>query len=169
MFGIRTQAIFNNVFDKMVATAQPIRGFRRVKGGKNFQSSGCFTMEKLISFIAFSTVHEVVAFNEYLTVICFGWLVWRSISCTCGFVWRFFACSNHALFSTTSVLLCSCSLWHHALTGNYHIRWLWPLSLALLLSPWLSVIICVSLWSGWFTIVCSIHIIMFCWVEGTDM
>ncbi|KAE8076625.1 hypothetical protein FH972_015262 [Carpinus fangiana] len=34
VFGIRTQAIFDNVFDKMVAAAQPIRGFRRVKGGK---------------------------------------------------------------------------------------------------------------------------------------
>jgi hypothetical protein len=62
VFGVRTQVIFDNVFDKMVAAAQPIRGFRRVKGGNNFQSSGCFTMEKLISFIAFSTVHEV-AFN----------------------------------------------------------------------------------------------------------
>ncbi|XP_059428057.1 uncharacterized protein LOC132161837 [Corylus avellana] len=34
VFGIRTQAIFDIVFDKMVAAAQPIRGFRRVKGGK---------------------------------------------------------------------------------------------------------------------------------------
>jgi hypothetical protein len=87
VFGVRTRAIFDNVFDRMVAAAQPIRGFRRVKGGKNFQSCGCFTMEKLISFIASSTVHEV-AFKEYLTGICCGWLVWRSTSCTCGFVWR---------------------------------------------------------------------------------
>ncbi|XP_050204287.1 uncharacterized protein LOC126654466 [Mercurialis annua] len=32
--GVRTRAIFNDVFDKMVAAAQPIPGFRRVKGGK---------------------------------------------------------------------------------------------------------------------------------------
>ncbi|XP_030937592.1 uncharacterized protein LOC115962856 isoform X2 [Quercus lobata] len=34
IFGAKTQAIFDNVFDKMVAAAQPIPGFRRVKGGK---------------------------------------------------------------------------------------------------------------------------------------
>uniref|UniRef100_A0A7N2MSS9 peptidylprolyl isomerase n=1 Tax=Quercus lobata TaxID=97700 RepID=A0A7N2MSS9_QUELO len=32
IFGAKTQAIFDNVFDKMVAAAQPIPGFRRVKG-----------------------------------------------------------------------------------------------------------------------------------------
>ncbi|XP_021906718.1 uncharacterized protein LOC110821251 [Carica papaya] len=32
--GDKTQKIFDNVFDKMVAAAQPIPGFRRVKGGK---------------------------------------------------------------------------------------------------------------------------------------
>ncbi|KAK8516006.1 hypothetical protein V6N12_066843 [Hibiscus sabdariffa] len=32
--GAKTRAIFNDVFDKMVADAQPIPGFRRVKGGK---------------------------------------------------------------------------------------------------------------------------------------
>ncbi|XP_074559843.1 uncharacterized protein LOC141815875 isoform X1 [Curcuma longa] len=32
--GARTQAIFDNVFSKLVAAAQPIPGFRRVKGGK---------------------------------------------------------------------------------------------------------------------------------------
>ncbi|XP_062015351.1 uncharacterized protein LOC133731919 isoform X1 [Rosa rugosa] len=32
--GAKTQAIFDDVFDKMVAAAQPIPGFRRVKGGK---------------------------------------------------------------------------------------------------------------------------------------
>ncbi|TYJ46051.1 hypothetical protein E1A91_A02G096000v1 [Gossypium mustelinum] len=32
--GAKTRAIFNEVFDKMVADAQPIPGFRRVKGGK---------------------------------------------------------------------------------------------------------------------------------------
>ncbi|WCJ41249.1 hypothetical protein M5689_022130 [Euphorbia peplus] len=32
--GAGTRAVFNNVFDKMVAAAQPIPGFRRVKGGK---------------------------------------------------------------------------------------------------------------------------------------
>ncbi|XP_057958828.1 uncharacterized protein LOC131151594 isoform X1 [Malania oleifera] len=32
--GVKTQAIFDNVFSKMVADAQPIPGFRRVKGGK---------------------------------------------------------------------------------------------------------------------------------------
>ncbi|XWS35326.1 hypothetical protein CRYUN_Cryun21dG0116400 [Craigia yunnanensis] len=31
--GAKTRAIFNDVFDKMVAAAQPIPGFRRVKGG----------------------------------------------------------------------------------------------------------------------------------------
>ncbi|KAK2642612.1 hypothetical protein Ddye_024375 [Dipteronia dyeriana] len=30
----KTRAIFDDVFDKMVAAAQPIPGFRRVKGGK---------------------------------------------------------------------------------------------------------------------------------------
>ncbi|XP_042967297.1 trigger factor-like isoform X3 [Carya illinoinensis] len=34
VFGARTKAIFECVFDKMVAAAQPIPGFRRVKGGK---------------------------------------------------------------------------------------------------------------------------------------
>lgn len=34
VFGAKTQAIFDNVFDKMVAAAQPIPGFRRAKGGK---------------------------------------------------------------------------------------------------------------------------------------
>uniref|UniRef100_A0A1J3CL20 peptidylprolyl isomerase n=1 Tax=Noccaea caerulescens TaxID=107243 RepID=A0A1J3CL20_NOCCA len=32
--GEKTQTVFNHVFDKMVAAAQPIPGFRRVKGGK---------------------------------------------------------------------------------------------------------------------------------------
>ncbi|WOG86920.1 hypothetical protein DCAR_0206139 [Daucus carota subsp. sativus] len=32
--GAKTQEIFNEVFTKMVAAAQPIPGFRRVKGGK---------------------------------------------------------------------------------------------------------------------------------------
>ncbi|KAA8517314.1 hypothetical protein F0562_017607 [Nyssa sinensis] len=32
--GAKTQAIFDNVFSKMVADAQPIPGFRRLKGGK---------------------------------------------------------------------------------------------------------------------------------------
>ncbi|KAH7572900.1 hypothetical protein JRO89_XS03G0031100 [Xanthoceras sorbifolium] len=32
--GSKTRAIFDDVFDKMVAAAQPIPGFRRVKGGK---------------------------------------------------------------------------------------------------------------------------------------
>ncbi|XP_010268222.1 PREDICTED: uncharacterized protein LOC104605239 isoform X2 [Nelumbo nucifera] len=32
--GAKTQAIFDDVFSKMVAAAQPIPGFRRVKGGK---------------------------------------------------------------------------------------------------------------------------------------
>ncbi|XP_065866424.1 uncharacterized protein [Euphorbia lathyris] len=32
--GAGTRAVFNNVFDKMVAAAQPIPGFRRSKGGK---------------------------------------------------------------------------------------------------------------------------------------
>ncbi|KAJ9178303.1 hypothetical protein P3X46_010197 [Hevea brasiliensis] len=32
--GARTREIFDNVFDKMVSAAQPIPGFRRVKGGK---------------------------------------------------------------------------------------------------------------------------------------
>ncbi|XP_054816761.1 uncharacterized protein LOC129316384 isoform X2 [Prosopis cineraria] len=32
--GTKTQSIFDDVFDKMVAAAQPIPGFRRVKGGK---------------------------------------------------------------------------------------------------------------------------------------
>ncbi|KAK9907807.1 hypothetical protein M0R45_000746 [Rubus argutus] len=32
--GAKTQAIFDDIFDKMVAAAQPIPGFRRVKGGK---------------------------------------------------------------------------------------------------------------------------------------
>ncbi|XP_024003872.1 uncharacterized protein LOC18026940 [Eutrema salsugineum] len=32
--GQKTQTVFNHVFEKMVAAAQPIPGFRRVKGGK---------------------------------------------------------------------------------------------------------------------------------------
>ena len=34
--GVKTRAIFDDVFSKMVADAQPIPGFRRVKGGKPF-------------------------------------------------------------------------------------------------------------------------------------
>ena len=34
--GTRTQAVFDDVFSKMVTDAQPIPGFRRVKGGKPF-------------------------------------------------------------------------------------------------------------------------------------
>lgn len=33
--GTRTQAIFDDVFSKLVAAAQPIPGFRRVKGGES--------------------------------------------------------------------------------------------------------------------------------------
>lgn len=32
--GAKTEAIFDDVFSKMVAAAQPIPGFRRVKGGE---------------------------------------------------------------------------------------------------------------------------------------
>ena len=32
--GAKTQAIFDDVFDKMVAAARPIPRFRRVKGGR---------------------------------------------------------------------------------------------------------------------------------------
>lgn len=32
--GAKTRAIFEDVFKKMVTAAQPIPGFRRVKGGK---------------------------------------------------------------------------------------------------------------------------------------
>ncbi|KAG7568873.1 Trigger factor ribosome-binding domain superfamily [Arabidopsis thaliana x Arabidopsis arenosa] len=35
--GEKTQTIFNHVFEKMVAAAQPIPGFRRVKGGMTSQ------------------------------------------------------------------------------------------------------------------------------------
>ncbi|XP_043703605.1 trigger factor isoform X2 [Telopea speciosissima] len=34
VYGAKTQAIFDNVFSEMVSAAQPIPGFRRVKGGK---------------------------------------------------------------------------------------------------------------------------------------
>lgn len=37
--GEKTQTVFNNVFDKMVAAAQPIPGFRRVKGGMTSQNT----------------------------------------------------------------------------------------------------------------------------------
>lgn len=37
--GARTRAIFDTVFDEMVAAAQPIPGFRRVKGGKVSEST----------------------------------------------------------------------------------------------------------------------------------
>jgi len=35
--GEKTQTVFNHVFEKMVAAAQPIPGFRRVKGGMTSQ------------------------------------------------------------------------------------------------------------------------------------
>lgn len=35
--GEKTQTVFNTVFEKMVAAAQPIPGFRRVKGGMRSQ------------------------------------------------------------------------------------------------------------------------------------
>ncbi|XP_042508238.1 trigger factor isoform X3 [Macadamia integrifolia] len=34
VYGAKTQAIFDDVFSEMVSAAQPIPGFRRVKGGK---------------------------------------------------------------------------------------------------------------------------------------
>jgi len=36
VFGNKTQRIFDDVFKRMVAAAQPIPGFRRVKGGRVF-------------------------------------------------------------------------------------------------------------------------------------
>ncbi|KAM7489616.1 hypothetical protein LguiB_027100 [Lonicera macranthoides] len=39
VFGAKTEAIFNNVFSKMVAAAQPIPGFQRTKGGKFFSNT----------------------------------------------------------------------------------------------------------------------------------
>lgn len=35
--GATTQTIFDEVFDKIVEEAQPIPGFRRVKGGEVFE------------------------------------------------------------------------------------------------------------------------------------
>ncbi|KAJ7980649.1 Trigger factor [Quillaja saponaria] len=52
--GTKTQLIFDDVFDKMVAAAQPIPGFRRVKGGKTPDVSFClfqFWCNQLINLI----------------------------------------------------------------------------------------------------------------------
>lgn len=40
--GTKTQTIFDEVFDKMVAEAQPIPGFRRVKGGNFYLMNDVF-------------------------------------------------------------------------------------------------------------------------------
>ncbi|KAK6255484.1 hypothetical protein SCA6_016789 [Theobroma cacao] len=51
--GAKTRAIFDDVFDKMVAAAQPIPGFRRVKGG---------TLEHCIYKLV---IHQSKASNQY--------------------------------------------------------------------------------------------------------
>ncbi|GMY24744.1 trigger factor [Fagus crenata] len=49
VFGAKTQAIFDNVFDKMVAAAQPIPGFRRAKGVVSLVSSSIdHTLSRLL-------------------------------------------------------------------------------------------------------------------------
>ncbi|GLT66493.1 hypothetical protein SLA2020_388550 [Shorea laevis] len=57
VFGVRTQAIFDKVFDKMVAAAQPIPGFRRVKG-EVLGSSKVY--KQVITEVINSTIAEYV-------------------------------------------------------------------------------------------------------------
>ncbi|CAL0302562.1 unnamed protein product [Lupinus luteus] len=67
--GNKTQKIFDDVFEKMVAAAQPIPGFRRVKGGKTpdipkdilLEVLGPFNVyRKVIKQIINSTIGEYV-------------------------------------------------------------------------------------------------------------
>ncbi|KAJ4903291.1 hypothetical protein Rs2_17242 [Raphanus sativus] len=54
--GEKTQTVFNIVFDKMVAAAQPIPGFRRVKGGKTPD----IPREILLEILGYSKVYRQV-------------------------------------------------------------------------------------------------------------
>ncbi|KAF8086950.1 hypothetical protein N665_0607s0012 [Sinapis alba] len=54
--GEKTQTVFNTVFEKMVAAAQPIPGFRRVKGGKTPN----IPREILLEILGYSKVYRQV-------------------------------------------------------------------------------------------------------------
>ncbi|CAN8315438.1 unnamed protein product [Cochlearia groenlandica] len=54
--GEKTQTIFNTVFEKMVAAAQPIPGFRRVKGGKTPN----IPKDVLLEILGYSKVYRQV-------------------------------------------------------------------------------------------------------------
>ncbi|XP_023639326.1 uncharacterized protein LOC17888561 [Capsella rubella] len=54
--GEKTQTVFNNVFEKMVAAAQPIPGFRRVKGGKTPN----IPRDVLLEILGYSKVYRQV-------------------------------------------------------------------------------------------------------------
>ncbi|KAJ0260004.1 GPI-anchored protein [Hirschfeldia incana] len=54
--GEKTQTVFNAVFEKMVAAAQPIPGFRRVKGGKTPD----IPKEILLEILGYSKVYRQV-------------------------------------------------------------------------------------------------------------
>ncbi|CAF2285815.1 unnamed protein product [Brassica napus] len=64
--GEKTQTVFNTVFEKMVAAAQPIPGFRRVKGGISYGKIiirlGTFIIprEILLEILGYSKVYRQV-------------------------------------------------------------------------------------------------------------
>ncbi|MCE3049785.1 hypothetical protein HAX54_045778 [Datura stramonium] len=76
--GAKTQEIFDKVFAKMVEDAQPIPGFRRVKGGKslnNFLVNSKFVVHN-VNFKSHQSIGEVADFStlifDYLKVF-FDW------------------------------------------------------------------------------------------------
>ncbi|CAH8264270.1 unnamed protein product [Arabidopsis lyrata] len=54
--GEKTKTVFNHVFEKMVAAAQPIPGFRRVKGGKTPN----IPRDVLLEILGYSKVYRQV-------------------------------------------------------------------------------------------------------------
>lgn len=66
--GAKTEAIFDDVFSKMVAAAQPIPGFRREKGGEIREiSTSDFSWNYRISFHLVNQVAlEVTFLNQVL-------------------------------------------------------------------------------------------------------
>ncbi|XP_008460017.1 uncharacterized protein LOC103498958 isoform X2 [Cucumis melo] len=58
--GTKTRAIFNVVFDRMVAEAQPIPGFRRVKGGNIQRKTPNIPRDILLEILGPSKVYKQV-------------------------------------------------------------------------------------------------------------
>ncbi|KAF3451034.1 hypothetical protein FNV43_RR07123 [Rhamnella rubrinervis] len=64
--GAKTQTIFDEVFDKMVEEAQPIPGFRRVKGGKTPN-------------VSFGSCYPAACCNQFVSIVAFVMLSFQQI------------------------------------------------------------------------------------------